>query len=699
MERKWKKKRKERWRTGSGEQGLSCPGNSSSNADVGDSHEPMDYETSRNSAASAGGRSRTDAASCSQSDRDRTKPPALSHRHTQHKEHETCTGAEQGRQQSKKQKGRRWRDASNNDSHYKSPGFSSHSQGSWQDESERHTGDDETQTGHRRPRHCKKKHQGDYRHDREACNQTARRAGGSKDVGSDDKHNNEDSSQGAFGDRKIRKRPSGAQRRKRQSSDWQYESGSGPSGGSASNAAAASNSLEIPGFYYDPEKKRYFKIQSSNYVEKDDKSAITYESIRKKQAETQRQKDVAAFEAGSKQKCVPYPPRESVYHRRVHHSLSSMLLHGYQRGEVDRSTLERTWIHNCASQLQHTDTIPVSPIFPNELRAEHMQQMEVSQDHGQLLCLWSLSGTTVQRLKLLNVHNSPSQSRKLSVRFTACDGGFQSWDKITSLCWCEFPQHPGKKFALYTTMCHTGQVSSVAVIRCLETAPAGFDHQSYSLGRPAVWTCAWNYHRQQFGVGTEKGCYIVDARTRLKWQFNTLKSDVLAQVFSKEDGGKKMYTGIRRGSILLHDLRTSNASPVCHSKMNHLSSVCCLRLSPEENYVYASDFLGGIKKWDLRMQKEVLTYSGLFNLQCKLPFHIDESQSLLYAAGQDCYSKIWCLKTGKLLLTIPPPYEASLYFIPVVRFSTRWGRSPGNVGLIMGGHEDIYVYSLQNCEE
>ena len=60
----------------------------------------------------------------------------------------------------------------------------------------------------------------------------------------------------------------------------------------------------------------------------------------------------------------------------------------------------------------------------------------------------------------------------------------------------------------------------------------------------------------------------------------------------KEDGGNTMYTGTRSGSILKHDLRSRSTLPIC--LMNHPLSVCCLRLSPDEHYMYASDFSGKV---------------------------------------------------------------------------------------------------------
>nr|KAG5704456.1 hypothetical protein BaRGS_024311 [Batillaria attramentaria] len=93
--------------------------------------------------------------------------------------------------------------------------------------------------------------------------------------------------------------------------------------------------------------------------------------------------------------------------------------------------------------------------------------------------------------------------------------------------------------------------------------------------------------------------------------------------------------------------------------------------------------LWSINKWDLRMRRAVISYDGLYNQYTKLPFYIDETESILYGAGQDCYSKVWKLDTGKLVMSIPPPCQASRDTIPALQFSTHWAGRPGNAGLIM----------------
>lgn len=292
---------------------------------------------------------------------------------------------------------------------------------------------------------------------------------------------------------------------------------------------------DIPGFYYDPEKKRHFKIQQ--YSGSAD-AAVTKESIARKEAEAQRQKDLAAFNAGTSAKIVPSTVSGKTPSRCYSQSVSSLVLNGYQRGEVNQFRLQRTLVVASASNLRHTGAYDVLsiPRLHRNVVVEHMMQMEVSKEHDQLLCLWSVSGTMMERLQLVTVKESKrAWPRELSLQFSLSNATIlQSWNKITSMCWSEFSQRPDKKYVLYTTMCHTGHTQSMAAIANLDAADQSDIHFfDCDLGRKMVWTCAWNYPKQQFSVGTEKGCLLIDVTTRQLWQFNTNKSDALAQIFSK----------------------------------------------------------------------------------------------------------------------------------------------------------------------
>ena len=269
-------------------------------------------------------------------------------------------------------------------------------------------------------------------------------------------------------------------------------------------------------------------------------TAVTKESIAQKEAETRRQKDLAAFSIGARivSSAVAGKAPGSKCLGSTSQSVSSLVLNGYQRGEVNRFGLQRAWVMGSASSLRHTGTHDVLsiPRLHRNVVVDHMMQMEASAEHDQLLCLWSVSGTMMERLQLVTVAESPRPTpRQLSLQFSSTNATIlQSWNKITSMCWSEFSQRPDKKYVLYTTMCHTGHTQSMAAIANLGSPNQGDMHFfDCDLGRRVVWACAWNYPRQQFSVGTEKGSVVIDVNTRQLWSFNTKKSDALAQIFSK----------------------------------------------------------------------------------------------------------------------------------------------------------------------
>lgn len=460
--------------------------------------------------------------------------------------------------------------------------------------------------------------------------------------------------------------------------------------GSGQNCSTGAQ-LDLPGYYYNAEKKCYYKIQPDH--QGFDESIITMQTIAKVKAEQQRQKDLSALKVSESSPSSAVKWQRNLRKSLFIPSVSNVLLNGaYQRGEVDKCRLQKASVLNCVSRLHHCNTRSVfsAQLFQENL--EHMLQMETSPEHDKLLCLWSVTGTMVERLQLVDIKEGKrTYPGEFTLEFSSSSTVVQSWNKITSMCWSDFSQFPGKKYVLYTTICHSGATQSLAFIRNLDPTPQDqVNFFDFNLGTHTSWACAWNYHKQQFGVGTEKGCLVVDVNTRKLWQFKTKNSNAISQIFTKEDGGNLLYTGVRNGSILKHDLRSSSTLPV--TLMNHKAAVCCLRLSHDEQYLYASDFSGKILKWDLRMKKAVLNYDGLMNKYSKLPFFIDETQSVLYAAGQDCYTKLWCLKSARLLQSIPPPYEASVHTIPAVQYSSRWANMEGMSGLVMGAQKSFYLY-------
>lgn len=66
--------------------------------------------------------------------------------------------------------------------------------------------------------------------------------------------------------------------------------------------------------------------------------------------------------------------------------------------------------------------------------------------------------------------------------------------------------------------------------------------------------------------------------------------------------------------------------------------------------------------------------------------------TILSTVGQDCYTRLWSLKDGHLLRTIPSPHPAANDLIPSVVFSSNLGGSRGLPGLLMAVKHDLYYF-------
>ena len=174
-------------------------------------------------------------------------------------------------------------------------------------------------------------------------------------------------------------------------------------------------------------------------------------------------------------------------------------------------------------------------------RLQHMSYMEPSSDQSKLLCLWSLKDIIGQRIQLLNVksfaRSHEDGSKKIPIDVQPGDVVIlQTRYNITGLKWA--PQNDDddrSDHILYTTTRSLRNNQSLAILRRLDSSALhNFRGNEYVLGKKATWSCAWNRHARQIGVGSEKMSVLVDAETRLTRQVHADKSDVLSLVFSRQ---------------------------------------------------------------------------------------------------------------------------------------------------------------------
>ena len=304
---------------------------------------------------------------------------------------------------------------------------------------------------------------------------------------------------------------------------------------------------EIPGFYYDAEKKKYFKIlpghQSAN------NNMLTREIIKLKKTEEARQQSLREFALKTIRMDPAYADAATTTQKaRCKYSRNIMDHIGSIHTGVKRTHEARQLQHHLINhQLRNMQAFCKQKIYPrNERdtaykRLEHMTQMCVAPgDESRLLCLWSLEGLIVQRIQLLRVDRlalqgaSPAEGAAMSVVPVGAVL-LQSFSKVTHICWA--PSTPDQTVnvpVLYTTTCFIGNSPSLALLRTLddEHHPTDSKYAEFHLGHNTTWTCAWSAQKQKFSIGTKENALVIDVATRKLWELSTKKSDVYSQTFN-----------------------------------------------------------------------------------------------------------------------------------------------------------------------
>ncbi|OAY54404.1 uncharacterized protein LOC110611784 isoform X2 [Manihot esculenta] len=197
-----------------------------------------------------------------------------------------------------------------------------------------------------------------------------------------------------------------------------------------------------------------------------------------------------------------------------------------------------------------------------------------------------------------------------------------------------------------------------------------------------IWTADCNHNASLAVIGTNLGAALVNSETGTATWTCRSKSDVLAQQL--DQSGNIVLCGLRNGAILTVDVREKQegfSARLTRHKIPHTpfgryhqnskkqwfelrghiypsyslympSSICCLAsLQSYEQYFLASSMDGSIKLYDHRMTKRgaVQSYEGHVNSHSRIQLGVDQSERFLMAGGEDCKLRLWSLKSGELL--------------------------------------------------
>ncbi|XP_057679183.1 WD repeat domain 21 [Corythoichthys intestinalis] len=430
---------------------------------------------------------------------------------------------------------------------------------------------------------------------------------------------------------------------------------------STSSSSDSSGAPELPGFYFDPEKNRYFRLLPGH----NNCNPLTREKLRDKEREKERMR-MLVEDAKPTKKAPRAGLNASLLLQNRHFGLLPEMSYCRRVHEGKISSMRR-------HKLDHRSTDDFRTIVADSKCEQVFTVNEMS--HGG--CKYGYMS-----------FNRNDSSGSLSVEM--CDNPFITDRKVNSLCWATV-NYPDS----HVLLCLLGIADKPGFVTLLpasifsNTSP---NHPGLrcSFKISTAWCCAWCRHPRfdkLFSAGLSQKVILQQAITGKKLTID-VGSDVLAQQFCVDI--PLLFNGSRSGEIFSLDAREpSNRKAMVFWQE---SAVTSLRILKDENYLVAADMSGQIKLWDIRVMKQVQEYKGHYNEYAYLPIHVSEPEGLLLAVGQDCYTRIWSLRDSHLLRTIPSPHPAANDAIPSIVFSSSVGGRTGAPGLLMAVRKNLYYF-------
>ncbi|XP_077117990.1 DDB1- and CUL4-associated factor 4 [Ranitomeya variabilis] len=441
------------------------------------------------------------------------------------------------------------------------------------------------------------------------------------------------------------------------------------SAGSSSASSTSSSAPDLPGFYYDSEKNRYFRLLPGH----NNCNPLTTEGIVKRVIEMKRLKHLEEDKNRKKSSRLGCN--------------ASLLLRKQQIGLLPSATYCRCMHELKVSCMQKKD-VSINPKLLTE--DTHTCEFIVTDSSGQRLFSVNDVDNGYCKYGLLELNglwkDIPTVEHHKNLFF--------SNQKVITACWASMNVQDS-----HVLICFLGKPSVPGHISLIPASRFGRSEDDlspevvFNFQFSSAWTAAWCSNPQMectFAAGLQNQVVVLNIHTDIQCNFLT-NSAVLAQQFASQS--LLLYNGCRSGEVFSIDLRVPHKNWKKGISFSQNSSISCLRLLNDENYMVVSDMSGQIKLWDLRMVKPVRSYEGHVNSYACLPVHVKEDEGLLLAVGQDCYTRIWSVQDAQLLRSIPSPYTASKEFIPNVAFSAYHGGKRPVPGLLMAVKTEFYHFT------
>ncbi|XP_062082889.1 uncharacterized protein LOC133789153 isoform X2 [Humulus lupulus] len=449
---------------------------------------------------------------------------------------------------------------------------------------------------------------------------------------------------------------------------------------------------DLPGFYYDAEKNRYFPCKgpipgsASASSSKSSTKPITKEIklSRKNEVRTSKLLQVRELFGNlislNKGKCNF---KEEFRKTRA----SDPKVWKYFRTEkIGDSALERIHVDVQLSEGQTKTDVLLAGGINGSLSFSDVGNVRQQFDHGLQsvpYCVWPITrGDETKR------SGSPEHIWRGSGASLQMSSNISCIKTLRKNSSSTMEDGGSIQHAMISTLGSERHGGSLCIIDLSE--PLDFDQSALFIRRRiqeianfncTIWTADCGSNENRVVIGTDMGAALVDPETgATSWVLRS-KSDVLAQQLVHS--GNVVLCGLRNGAVISVDVREKREGsgrlvrhrisqlPLDNSARNSnkrwfklsgnlhpshtiqlpssISSL--LSLQYDDQYFLASSMDGSVKLYDHRLCQRgaVQSYEGHVNSHTRIQLGVDPSERFVMSGGEDCYLRLWSIKSGELL--------------------------------------------------
>eukprot|EP00873_Tetraselmis_striata_P023994 jgi/Tetstr1/444258/TSEL_032150.t1 len=484
---------------------------------------------------------------------------------------------------------------------------------------------------------------------------------------------------------------------------------------------------DLPGFYWDEGKGRYFKIPPGGGPSRPARPPKQKTPAR---STSRAGRDSKADSKGQRQRLQPpaqkgHQRREPSGKRRDHLQSLLALLRGRERGCIYASGMRgrpasahtvQASVHEVrAKSMSASGPLAGTPslsLAGQATSAVEFFPLQTQTDSG-LKCMPSLlcgssSEKCITQLTFLpsDGDNLPfdmnpawrSQYRPnvtIAYKHTSPSTCISPWrsapdehPSMVGFCWLGGGALPGE-FSFHSAQGVVGAAASAH--RSHRPFRTAFPRQASVHVRGTIWCSDMLPGRPHVALGTSAGSLLYDLErggqgNRPLLSLPAHGSDVLTQVYY---GESSVLRGLRNGWINLIDTRQAYRAPrsAAGSVRMKSSVTSVLPLSDAApNAIVGASVNGHITMWDIRKQSQVMHFLGHRNSFTRYNLALSQpGGSLLAAGGADNCVRVWSTRTGRLLGTHGPFASA----MPCCTFAFNgWGETDV---LCCGGESGVSI--------